>query len=148
MRETGFSQDIVRPNIPKIAIFLTDGLSRDEKRTAKEANLTHDAGITVFSIGIGDGIDLIEIRRIASDPDDSFVFQVDDFNSLDSIKDALAIKTCSVKPNDVNEKPAVERGTELILISTSVHQPVLSSLLLQFKKNPKTYFILTYLLIS
>ena len=47
---------------------------------------------------------MIEIRNIASEPSDDYVFQVADFASLDAIKDTLAIKTCGVKPAEQKQK--------------------------------------------
>jgi collagen type VI alpha len=105
IRQDGFRRDNNRPGVVKIAIVLTDGLSANEDLTRREALLTHAAGIKVFAIGIGDGIDLLEIQNIASNPDDNYVFQVNDFNSLETIKDLLAIKTCSAKPDENKEIP-------------------------------------------
>lgn len=105
VRQDGFRKDSERPGVAKIAIVLTDGLSINEDLTKREAKLTQLAGIKVFAIGIGHGIDLLEIKNIASNPDDDYVFQVDDFNSLETIKDVLAIKTCKVKPSAEEDKP-------------------------------------------
>ena len=96
--------DVARPNVAQIAIVLTDGLSADERQTAKEARIAHKLGIKTFAIGIGSGVDMIEIRNIASDPSDDFVFQVADFGSLDAIKETLAIKTCGVKPAEQKQR--------------------------------------------
>lgn len=105
IRQDGFRRDNHRPGVVKIAIVLTDGLSANEDLTKREAMLTHAAGIQVFAIGIGDGIDSREIKNIASDPDVNYVFRVNDFNSLESIKDLLAIRTCSSKPDGKEELP-------------------------------------------
>lgn len=110
VRQRGFAPNVARPNIAKIAIVLTDGLSMDADLTAQEARYAHAAGIKVFSIGIGYYADLLEIRNIASDPDDNFVFQVDDFRSLDTIKEILAIKTCDVKPEELKDNQKTEPG--------------------------------------
>ena len=104
MRLDGFARGIARPNVARIAIVVTDGLSADERQTAKEARLAHKAGITVFAVGIGNGVDMIEIRNIASDPSDDYMFQVADFASLDAIKETLAIKTCGVKPLEQKQR--------------------------------------------
>lgn len=107
VRQNGFARNIVRDNVTRIAIVLTDGLSSSEELTRKEAELTQAAGINVFAIGIGDGFDLIEIQNIASNPHDTYVYQVGDFNSLETIKDVLTIKACSQKPSEVkqNDQP-------------------------------------------
>lgn len=98
VRQTGFAPNVARPNVAKIAIVLTDGLSLDAELTAQEARFAHAAGIKVFAIGIGYAADLSEIRNIASDPDENYVFTVNDFSSLTTIHEHLAIKTCKVEP--------------------------------------------------
>lgn len=113
VRQDGFLNDIARAKVPKIAIVLTDGLSANEDLTQREAKLTQLSGISVFAIGIGNGVDLIEIRNIASNPDDNYVFQVDDFNSLDTIKEVLAIKTCDENPTETNDGSNDEKACEV-----------------------------------
>lgn len=103
VRQQGFDSSVVRPEAAKIAIVLTDGLSADDDMTEREAKLIHELGVTVFAIGIGSGVDKIEIQNIASDPNERHAFQVDDFSSLETIKDLLAIKTCAVKPNNLRD---------------------------------------------
>ena len=55
-------------------------------------------GITVFSIGVGDGPDQAELRAIASDPDFTHVFSVNNFKSLSQIKASLQKRACEAKP--------------------------------------------------
>lgn len=102
VRQRGFASGVARANVAQIVIVLTDGLSMDADLTAQEARYAHAAGIKVFAIGIGYGADLSEVRNIASNPDNDYVFQVDDFRSLDTIKEVLANKTCAEKPSDIH----------------------------------------------
>lgn len=48
----------------------------------------------MFAIGVGKRVDHQELSDIASDPDDDYMFMVDDFNALSSITEMLAAKTC------------------------------------------------------
>ncbi|KAL5004049.1 hypothetical protein ScPMuIL_017505 [Solemya velum] len=98
VREEGFAHGVTRPDVAHVVILLTDGVSREPDKTTHEARLTHQAGIFVFAIGIGTAIDKDELNRIASDPDYSYVFHVDSFGLLDSIKNTLALKACKVTP--------------------------------------------------
>ena len=98
MRQDGFATEVARPNISQIAIVLTGGRSSDQKLTANESRIAHELGIKVFAISIGDRVNMVEIRNIASDPHDDYVLQVADIASLNSIKEALTIKTCGPKP--------------------------------------------------
>ena len=47
----GLNTDKVRPDVPKIAIILTDGMSQNMRETLEEAKVVHAAGIIVFVIG-------------------------------------------------------------------------------------------------
>ena len=52
----------------------------------------------MFSIGVGDGPDQTELNAIASDPDSTHVFSVDDFNSLNRIIGSLQKGVCDAEP--------------------------------------------------
>jgi hypothetical protein len=47
------------------------------------------------------GIDMDELRGIASNPDDKHLFQVDDYNALDTIKDLLVSRACEAPVNSL-----------------------------------------------
>ena len=51
----------------------------------------------MFAIGVGEGVDETELRAIASYPDSSHVFQVENYKALKSIEKALAKKACRSK---------------------------------------------------
>ena len=55
-------------------------------------------GVTVFSIGVGNQTDLTELNAIASDPDITHVFSVDDFDSLSGIIGSLLKGVCEAEP--------------------------------------------------
>ena len=101
IKNFGFSSTIARRDASQIVIVLTDGYSRDPFSTKQEAKKLHDAGITTFVIGIGNGIDMDELRGIASNPDDKHLFQVDDYNALDTIKDLLVSRACEAPVNSL-----------------------------------------------
>ncbi|XP_052796198.1 cartilage matrix protein-like isoform X2 [Mya arenaria] len=131
-RQQGFSADVVRPNVPKLIIVLTDGLSRDEIQTAREARLAQAMGIKAFAIGIGRAVDMVEIRNIASNPDQQYVFQVEDFSSLETIKDVLADKACGVKPDEARKPDPravclVKKNTDMMFIYDSTSMGVRTS---------------------
>ena len=51
----------------------------------------------MFAVGVGEGVVLDELDVIASAPSDDFVFTVDNYAALASIKKLLALKTCQGK---------------------------------------------------
>ncbi|XP_064631743.1 collagen alpha-3(VI) chain-like [Lineus longissimus] len=85
-----------RPGVPDVAIVVTDGKSNDPVSTLTEAQLAHDANITLVALGIGGGVDSNELNNIASDPDSENVYEVADFDSLSTIVDSLTSSTCGV----------------------------------------------------
>ncbi|KAK3096747.1 hypothetical protein FSP39_002868, partial [Pinctada imbricata] len=99
VREYGFRKDVVRKGAVKIAIVMTDGISRNPNATQRESDLSKAAGIHLFAIGIGDKVDKTELETIANDPDDKYVFKVENFGGLGTIKELLAISACAVIPD-------------------------------------------------
>ena len=83
------------PEVTQVAIIITDGRSDNTSLTAVEAQKAHDQGIHIFAIGVGDYVDVAELERIASRPIDQYVHRVRSYEGLDSIKELLAIQTCT-----------------------------------------------------
>ncbi|XP_053405709.1 cartilage matrix protein-like isoform X2 [Mercenaria mercenaria] len=109
VHEQGFSPDVARPEVAHIMFVFTDGISKRPHETAREAELAKRDGIYMFSIGIGMSVEKTELRDIASDPDDDFVFHVSNFSVLDTIRNILAIKTCAIQPEDfVSDQKEIE----------------------------------------
>ncbi|KAH3775135.1 hypothetical protein DPMN_176532, partial [Dreissena polymorpha] len=124
-RETSFSAaNGMRGNAAKIAIIVTDGQSNNPAATASEAALLRQQGVTVFAIGVGTGIGTAELNAMATDPDASHVFQVDNFSNLDTIKGTLSKKTCEVKattmpPTTPAPKPDCEAQADIMFLLDS-----------------------------
>ncbi|OPL32795.1 hypothetical protein AM593_01436, partial [Mytilus galloprovincialis] len=55
-----------RSGVPRIAIVLTDGKSQHKSKTLTAARNLKYAGVKIFSVGIGYGIDWAEVHGIAS----------------------------------------------------------------------------------
>jgi collagen type VI alpha len=77
----------------KVMIVLTDGYggSVSDSRDAAKAQ-----GITISAVGVGSGVDLTSLQDTATD--NQLVFQVDDFNALANVVDAIvqaAKTTCT-----------------------------------------------------
>lgn len=105
VRTQGFAN--ARRDVAHVIIVLTDGQSANSTDTVKEARRAHQEGIYLFSVGIGNQTDVKELMDIASDPDENFVFHVDDFGGLKNILELLAIKACDVEgPSFVSDQSA------------------------------------------
>ncbi|XP_013409331.1 cartilage matrix protein isoform X2 [Lingula anatina] len=85
--------------VPQIIIVMTDGVSWDPNETKKEAERLHNGQYParVISIGIGLQVDQNEIYALSSLPKEKNVFTVTSYETLQEIKNDLAIRTCEVK---------------------------------------------------
>ena len=81
-----------RGRAPNVAVVLTDGGSNDQSQTILMAERAKSNGIYIIPVGVSSGINFIELRGIASDPNE--VIQVEDFDKLDNIVNQLVEKTC------------------------------------------------------
>ncbi|XP_060597224.1 cartilage matrix protein-like [Ruditapes philippinarum] len=84
-----------RKGVDHVVIVITDGVSRQQKLTASQADMLHQAGVEVIAIGVGDKIDVVELSNIASRPE--YMFDVNGgYSTLKDISNILARKTCEV----------------------------------------------------
>ena len=91
--------------IPRIAIIVTDGRSNiNSSQTIPMAQALHEAGVTVFAVGVGKRAQTNRSRRefngIASRP--SFVSLLSEFNIMEfqSLQNNLRFEACSGKHSD------------------------------------------------
>lgn len=94
MREEFFHVSRVRDGVIKMAIVVTDGKSEDRDATAEEAARLKAAGVHVFAVGVGRSVDRDELSAIGSQPSSEYVFAVENYDALATIKKLLAIQTC------------------------------------------------------
>lgn len=95
MNSQAFLND--RASAPNIAIVMTDGRSKVPRLTAYQAARAQGMHTHVFAIGVGDQVLQSELEAIASDPDSSNVFTVDNFTALHEIENAVALQSCGSK---------------------------------------------------
>ncbi|CAH1788337.1 unnamed protein product [Owenia fusiformis] len=89
------SQNGDRPDVPNVALVLTDGNSNvNELETLPQAREARNAGIHLFAAAVGKEINMGELRGIATDPDVKNVFQVADLSDLVDIVSAIADPIC------------------------------------------------------
>uniref|UniRef100_A0A3B5BAD1 Collagen type XIV alpha 1 chain n=1 Tax=Stegastes partitus TaxID=144197 RepID=A0A3B5BAD1_9TELE len=110
-----------RVGIPKIGILITDGKSQDD--VIPPAESLRNAGVELFAIGVKNA-DENELRSIASEPDDTHVYNVADFNIMSSIVEGLTKTVCEQveqQDKDIKLKHIPEKtGTPLDLQTSEV----------------------------
>ena len=98
MRTNGFSAASGARNtsrgIPHVSVVMTDGQSNQPSETILAAKRVHDAGITVFAVGVTTNINVEELQTIASEPVCSHLFQLDTFLDLESLTYAIEKGVC------------------------------------------------------
>ncbi|XP_055490682.1 collagen alpha-1(XIV) chain isoform X2 [Leucoraja erinacea] len=96
-----------RAGVPKIGILITDGKSQDDVFSSAES--LRDAGIELFAIGVKNA-DVNELKAIASEPDETHVYNVADFNIMNTIIESLTKTVCTrVEEQDKGIKEASGR---------------------------------------
>ncbi|XP_032430068.1 integrin alpha-M-like [Xiphophorus hellerii] len=100
--ENVFSQERgSRSNVKRILIVITDGASQDRQNLPAATQSADQKNILRFAIGVGNAFTNYyakqELRAIASQPADNFVFQVGSFDALDKIRDNLQAKIFSIE---------------------------------------------------
>ena len=86
-----------RPNVPNVAVIITDGRSNNNAYTVEQANIAKSLGIHMIAVGVGLE-DETELHQIASEPTDVNVFNVAHFNGLFSIESyirGLFVQNCT-----------------------------------------------------
>ncbi|XP_047188643.1 collagen alpha-1(XIV) chain isoform X2 [Scophthalmus maximus] len=110
-----------RAGVPKIGILITDGKSQDD--VIPPAESLRNAGIELFAIGVKNA-DENELRSIASEPENTHVYNVADFNIMSSIVEGLTKTVCEQveqQDKDIKEKQIPETiGTPLDLVTSEV----------------------------
>ncbi|KAM9852581.1 matrilin-2-like [Aulostomus maculatus] len=100
MFELSFSaKEGARPNIPHVSIVFTDGRSQDD--VSEWANKAKSDGISIYALGVGKAIEQ-ELRDIASEPDEQYLYYAEDFKKMGEITRKLKSRICKDKPSEEN----------------------------------------------
>ena len=82
--------------VPRLLILITDGEATVERSsTMAEANLAKEAGIRIFTVGIGRRINEVQLKAIATSPWESHYFFVSDFSALHSVVQDVLASSCN-----------------------------------------------------
>ncbi|XP_021375536.1 uncharacterized protein LOC110464582 [Mizuhopecten yessoensis] len=87
-----------RDDSEKVIILMTDGVSSDNSATI--ASTLRNDGVLVACVGIGNGINTVQLNEIAYNS--SYIFYASNFNVLTQISDTVRRSTCDPTNNDNN----------------------------------------------
>jgi len=83
-----------RVGVPQVMIVMTDGRASGGLDDDVIDDM-HAAGIIAFAIGIGSGADQAELAEIASDPDNEFMYSLENFDDLAGIHPGITQAICN-----------------------------------------------------
>ncbi len=84
-----------RQDAPDYILLFTDGGANiREDETIPQAILDRIQGIRIAAVAVGRDLNMMELRGIVSNPEDSNIATVDSFAQLDQLADRLVEATC------------------------------------------------------
>ncbi|XP_045647685.1 collagen alpha-4(VI) chain-like isoform X1 [Ursus americanus] len=86
--------------VPQIVILLTDGESNDEVQEA--ANKLKEDGVVVYVVGVNVQ-DIQELQKIASEPFEKYLFNIENFNTLQDFSGGILQTLCSAVEGKIKE---------------------------------------------
>ena len=86
--------------IPRVAVVITDGQSQGPDRVRVPADRAREEGIQIFAVGVTSNINEAELNAIANKPNDTYVFEVSNFDAISSIGATLQDNACDRKSKD------------------------------------------------
>ena len=94
---TAFSTARVSEGVSRVVAVFTDGQSNNPSATVQAAQAVHNAGIHVYSFGIGNGISNKELVAIASSGQGNVFLSGFSSSDLEGVLQQLQLSTCSSK---------------------------------------------------
>lgn len=108
---------LFRDDITKVMVVITDGGSRSPDVTRREADLAREKGFHMVVVGVGQYLDEQEWRAIASDPDNDYVYNITSFRALETLRDILPARICSMPPIIVGGECSVQEDSDLFFVA-------------------------------
>ena len=79
----------------KSVVLITNDPSLDKTDAVHQAAMLQTSGINVYAIGVGQSIDEVELKQIASSPACSTFLKVSEYSKLEVLKEELLELICS-----------------------------------------------------
>ena len=110
--------------VPRLLILITDGEATVERSsTMPEANLAKEAGIRIFTVGIGRRINEVQLKAIATSPWESHYFFVSDFSALHSVVQDVLARSCNASATLATPPPPPTAVTTPTTTTTTTTTP-------------------------
>uniref|UniRef100_A0AAY4A7Z5 VWFA domain-containing protein n=1 Tax=Denticeps clupeoides TaxID=299321 RepID=A0AAY4A7Z5_9TELE len=109
-----------RPNVPKIAIVITDGSSSDD--VVKPAEELRRQGVTIYAIGVGSA-DTAQLRAIANRPSQRFLVSISNYQELRRAMEGM-LKSICIFMEDKRQALAPTFADLFILVDNSAQSQI------------------------
>jgi hypothetical protein len=116
-----------RPAVQDVIVILADGDDNQIGEPIESAEAAREANIQIFSVAVGDELNLDQLATVANDPDEDYFFQAEDFSELEGLIDSINRNACGIPSTlsgvvftDTNENAELnsgETGVEGIMVS-------------------------------
>ncbi|XP_035998461.1 integrin alpha-M [Fundulus heteroclitus] len=124
-----------RSSAKKLLIVITDGESQDSGDLPAAASLADSKQIVRFAIGVGDAFSSYsatqELRTIASQPAENFMFKVGNFAALDKIRENLQDKIFSIEGSQTGgealEEEMSQEGFRAVYVSGDIQMAMVGA---------------------
>ncbi|KAK0060181.1 cartilage matrix protein [Biomphalaria pfeifferi] len=137
MRRVGLSTALRRTDVPLISVLFTDDAARHLQFAMDNATLAKKEGITMFTVSVGRNVGRNELRLYSSDPYENYIFEIDNFNSFDTIRSSLSSSLSQVE-HVLNDKGTCGENTHmdvLFLYDEYAHGKLASGKIKRFLQN-------------
>jgi hypothetical protein len=85
-----------RPAVQDVIVLLADGDDNQIGEPEDSAEVARAANIQLFSVAVGDELNLDQLATVANDPDEDYFFQAEDFSELAGLIDSINRNACGV----------------------------------------------------
>lgn len=85
-----------RPAVQDVIVLLADGDDNQIGEPQTAADAARGRNIQIFSVAVGDELNLDQLAAVANDPDEDFFFQAEDFSELAGLIDSINRNACGV----------------------------------------------------
>ena len=84
--------------LPRVAVLITDGYSNRGPSVSTVAPMLKNAGIIVYTVGVGGSLRQSELETIANSPSEQFVYRINSYDDAEGFVNLLSFTTCDSKP--------------------------------------------------
>ncbi|XP_074168927.1 collagen alpha-4(VI) chain [Rhinolophus sinicus] len=103
-----------KDRVPQIVILVTDGESNDEVQEA--ADRLKEDGVVVYVVGVNVQ-DVQELQKMASEPFEKFLFNIENFNILQDVSGGILQTLCSAGEGEMKVPGFIQAPADVVFLA-------------------------------